>query len=440
MKNNNEAKGPNFLDKFSDFSAKVGNEIHLRSLRDAFATIMPLFILAGLAVLINNVIFPLFAKGTTLSNYQYWGNMITNGTLNIAGLVLAPVIAYCLSRNKDFHNPILAAVVALTSLIVMMPFSIKILPTGASKSVTATGVLSFTNLGTTGMFAGIIIGLIATEIFIRFANMKILNINIGGNVPPSVFQSFFDMIPVILTLAIMSLVSALLLVFGKTNLIDLITNLIQEPLRRFNTSLIGMLFIYSCGNFLFTLGIHQTVINGTLLDPVLLINMNKNMAAYAAHEKIPYILTNTFRDTFGMIGGTGSTICLLIAIFIFSRIKASRNVATLAVAPGLFDINEPVIFGYPIVFNIPMMIPFVLQPVIGISIAYFFTVIGFMNRVVVYIPWTTPPLLSAYLATAGDFRAVLVQALIIIIGIALYLPFLKISERVTAKQAAMEKK
>ncbi len=139
-----------------------------------------------------------------------------------------------------------------------------------------------------------------------------------------------------------------------------------------------------------------------------------------------------------MIGGTGSTICLLIAIFIFSKQRASKNVPSLSGAPGLFNIDEPVIFGYPIVFNIPMMIPFVLQPVIGILIAYFFTSIGWMSRVVVFIPWATPPLLSAYLATAGDWRAVIVQLLIIIIGVLFYLPFMKISERVMAREASLE--
>lgn len=172
---------------------------------------------------------------------------------------------------------------------------------------------------------------------------------------------------------------------------------------------------------------------------VLLINMNKNMAAYNAHKSIPYILTNTFRDTFGMIGGTGSTLCLLIAVFLFSRMKSSRDIASLAVAPGIFNINEPVIFGFPIVFNFSLMIPFVLQPVIGILIAYAATVLGWMNRVVVLIPWTTPPFLSAFLATGGDWRAVIVQLLIIVEGVFFYLPFLMVSDRVTKRNAELER-
>jgi len=432
---NTRSKRQIFFDKFADVSARIGSEVHLRSLRDAFAIIMPLFILAGVGVLINNVVFPKITSGTTLANLQIWGNLISNGTLNIAGLMLAPAIGYSLARNKNYSNPISAAIISLASLIVTMPLTLSVIPTGAKKAVEVGGMLSFANLGTTGMFGGIIVGLLSTELFIRLSNVKHLQINLGDNIPPAVSASFNSMIPAILTASAFALIATLLAVFGNTDLITLITTLIQEPLRKVNTSLFGMLFIYSIGNFLFTLGIHQTVINGTLLDPLLLINMNKNTAAFAAGHQAPYILTNTFRDTFGMIGGTGSTICLLIAIFIFSKQKSGRELGKLAVAPGLFNINEPVIFGYPIVFNIPMMIPFVLTPVIGILIAYFFTAIGFMSRVVVMVPWTTPPLLSAYLATAGDWRAVLVQLLVIVVGVLFYLPFMRISERVMAKQA-----
>lgn len=110
----------------------------------------------------------------------------------------------------------------------------------------------------------------------------------------------------------------------------------------------------------------------------------------------------------------------------------------LAVAPSIFNINEPVIFGFPIVFNLPMIIPFVLTPTIGIIIAYFATTLGFINKCSVLVPWTTPPLLNSFLATGGDFKAVIVQVIIIVIGVLLYIPFIRISERVTKKQAEAE--
>ena len=430
-----DSRGSRFLDKFAEVSAKIGNEVHLRSLRDAFALIMPLFILAGVAVLFNNVFFPKIASGETLLNLQYWGNTITRGTLSIAGLVLAPAIGYLLAKNKGFINPMAASIVALSSLIMTNPETVELLLPNSEKAEMFSGVISFGNVGTTGMFAGIIVGLLSVELFIKLSSIKRLEINLGDNIPPAVSASFSALLPAALTLSVVSLVATLLYVFGNTDLITLITNLIQEPLRRVNTSLPGIILIYSCGNLLFTLGIHQTVINGTLLDPLMLLNLNENMAAYAAHKAIPNVLVNT--DHFGMIGGSGSTLCLLIATFLFSKMKSSRDVAALSVAPGVFNINEPVIFGYPIVFNIPMIIPFVLQPAIGLTIQYVVTSLGWLNRVVVMVPWTTPPLLNSYLATAGDWRAPLWQLLVIVLGVLLYLPFMKISERILQKQAAM---
>ena len=180
------------------------------------------------------------------------------------------------------------------------------------------------------------------------------------------------------------------------------------------------------------------MVNSVVLEPFLLINTNENILAFANGQPIPHIINNIFVPTFGMVGGTGSTISLLIAIFIFSRQQSAKQVARLSLAPGLFNINEPVIFGLPIVFNLPLMIPFVLLPAIGIYFAWLCTTLGFMSRCVVMIPWTTPPILSAWLATAGDWRAVVVQLAIIVFGVFFYLPFLKIAERVALKNSGIE--
>ncbi len=424
-----------FTDRFVDISARIAGQVHLRSLRDAFAAIMPIFILAGLAVLVNNVVFPWVMEGETLTKFKLWGDAIINGTLNIAALLIAPMIAWSLARNKNIDNPVSAVIIAICSFIIMMPMQVDLVPLGAKTTVSITQVLTFANIGTTGIFAGVIIGLLSTEIFIRISRLERLKISLGENVPPAVSQSFSSLIPTILTLSLFALFDALLANLLHTDLIHLITTLIQQPLRMINTSLPGTLFIYSFGNFLFTLGIHQAVVNSVILEPFLLINTNENMLAFANGQPIPHIINNIFVPTFGMIGGTGSTFSLLIAIFIFSRQKAAKQVARLAISPGLFNINEPVIFGLPIVFNIPLMIPFVLLPAIGIFFAWVCTSLGLISRCVVMIPWTTPPVLSAWLATAGDWRAVVVQLIIIVFGVFFYLPFLKIAERVAQKNS-----
>lgn len=422
-----------FVDKFVDFSARLANQVHLRSLRDAFAAVMPIFILAGLAVLVNNVVFPWILEGETLVRFKVWGEAVINGTLNIAALLIAPMTAWSLARNRNFDNPVSAVVIALSSYIMMMPMHLDVVPDGAKATVTVSQMLSFANIGSTGIFAGVIIGLLSTELFIRIARIEKLNISLGENVPPAVGKSFSALIPTIITLSTFAIIAALLANLLHTDLIHLITTLIQQPLRLINTSLPGTIFIYSFGNFLFTLGIHQSVVNGVILEPFLLINTNENMLAFASGQPIPHIINNIFVPTFGMIGGTGSTISLLLAIFIFSRQKSAKQVARLSISPGLFNINEPVIFGLPIVFNLPLMIPFVLLPAIGIYFAWLCTTLGWMSRCVVMIPWTTPPILSAWLATAGDWRAVVVQLIIIIFGVFFYLPFLKIAERVALR-------
>jgi len=425
-----------FIDKFSNAAMRVGGQIHLKALRDTFATIMPLYILAGVAVLINNVVLPLIFKGDMLANVQYWGTVLTNGTLNISGLMVAPIVAYMLSQSKRFENPLAAAIISLSSLIVMMPNVLEVTPLNAENPVEVSGVLAFGNIGTTGLFAGIFIGLITTELFIRASHVEKLQIKLGDNIPPAVGKSFNVLIPVIIVMAFWGLISTVLYVVFGTNLVALISTFIQEPLRRVNTSLFGVLFLYSLGNLLFTLGIHQTVIYGTLLEPLLIANINENMIAYANHQAIPHIMNVAFVPTFGMIGGSGCTLALLIVTFFFSKNKASKSIAKLGIAPGLFNINEPVIFGYPIVYNLALMIPFVLVPAIGIAIGYAATVIGFMDPCVVYIPWTTPPLISAYLATAGDWKAVVVQLIIIVIGVLIYLPFVKVNDKIAEKQMA----
>ena len=272
-------KFQNFLDKFTEVSVKVGNQVHLRSLRDAFATIMPMFILAGLAVLVNNVIFPWFLKGDMLAKFQVFGNVITNGTLNIASILIAPMIAYFLSRNKNYENPIAATAIATSGLFIMMAMNHTVTALDGKTTVDVAGIVTYSELGTQGMFAGIIVGLLATEVFIKLTKVKFLQINFGKQVPPAVGKSFSVLLPAMITLSGLAVISALFISVLNTDLITIISTMIQEPLRKVNTSLPGYLLIYSTGNFLFTLGIHQTVINGSLLDPLMLVNMNENMSA-----------------------------------------------------------------------------------------------------------------------------------------------------------------
>ena len=145
-----EKKGQAFLDKFAEISGRIGSEVHLRSLRDAFSTIMPLYILAGVAVLINNVVFPLFLSGDALANAQFWGNSLTQGTLSVSALLLCAAIGYRHAHNVGFKADIACAVVALASLFVTMPQAVEVTVEESGAVQLTGGLFSTANTGTNG--------------------------------------------------------------------------------------------------------------------------------------------------------------------------------------------------------------------------------------------------------------------------------------------------
>lgn len=425
-----EPKTLDLLEKFSVVAAKIGNQIHLRTLRDSFATLVPLYILAGVSTLLSSSVFPLFLKGDALNTVTLWCNVIGNGTLNFSCVIICALAGYFLARNRRFENPVACTVVSLSTLIIMMPTSVVAsLANGSGKTATVTNALIYDNLGVKGLFAGIIIGLLATEVFIRFSNIKQLKIDLGEGTPPAVGDSFNVLIPMMITLSIFAIITTILQVVFGTDLIALIRLVVQEPLSKLGTSLPAVLFIYSMGNLLFFFGIHQSTINGVLLEPVLTVAATENMAAYAAHKTVTNLITVSDLSFFGQIGGTGCTLCMIIAVFLVSHNKAGKAVSSMSVLPGIFNINEPMIFGYPIVYNLSLLIPFIFVPVINIAIHYFAQVLGLVSPVVAYIPWNTPVLVSGFLSTGGDWRTVVLQAVLIVIGTLIYIPFVKLADR-----------
>lgn len=461
--------GQSFLDKFAEVSAKIGNQVHLRSLRDGFATIMPIYILAGIAVLINNVVFPLFLTDDALAAAQYWGNAVTLGTLSFAAILLCGVIGYCLANNKRFGNAIACLVVSICSMVIMFPQTLTTAVANLTYAVSSgdsavasqtldasvlgatadtisytgdvTGMISTTNTGANGLFCAIIIGLVATTVFIAFSNNKHLQINLGEGIPPAVGKSFSVMLPMLTTLSIFAVFSALLQGLFGTNLPAIISTAVSAPLMGLmNAGPWAVIVIYTVANLLFCLGIHQSTISGVLAEPILTMVIVENMALYAAGEPIPadHYMNMQIINSFALIGGSGCTLMLLLDTFIFSKHKASRDIAKLSILPGIFNINEPVIYGYPIVYNIPLMIPFVIVPDIFIAATYGLTCLGWISPCVVQAPWTTPPVLSALLSTGMDWRAAVWQVIEIGIGMAIYLPFMKVSEKAQQHQLELE--
>lgn len=190
-----------------------------------------------------------------------------------------------------------------------------------------------------------------------------------------------------------------------------------------------------CTVLLWFFGIHGTQTLKAVYEPVLLAAFAENEAAYAAGEAIPNIISTPFMSNFATVTGAGITGGLLLAILIFSKREDYRSIAKLSIPCGLFNINEPVTFGLPIVMNPIMGIPFMIAPVVTSAFGYFMTSIGFCGRMVVNAPWTTPPGLMAFMASGGSFGAVITQILAVLISFLIYTPFVLISN----KQAEQDK-
>ena len=168
----------------------------------------------------------------------------------------------------------------------------------------------------------------------------------------------------------------------------------------------------------------------------MLESIQENMQAFELGKDIPNIVTEPFVGSFGLLGGGGCVLALLIAIFIVAHRKEQKDVARLAIVPSLFNIAEPVMFGLPVVMNPIFMIPAAVIPSINLIIAYFATSVGLIGRTVAAAPWITPPVIQAWLSTGGNVPAGILAALLLVLDVVLYIPFVMASNKAAQQQDA----
>lgn len=423
------------LGRITDASQKMASEVHLRSLRDSFVIAVPFLVLAGLFIMFNFVLLDPkgmlsdVLSGETLLRLRHIGERILNGTMNILSLMLVVLIAWNIASKKRFSTPIIPAMVALAAFYVLMPVTIMQAPAAGGDVIALTGVVPYSNTNAGGVFLAIITAIVATNIFLWISKSQRLQIRLGEEVPPMVVQSFQSMFSIMLTIVFFALVAFAVNVFSGSEVQVLIQTIIQAPLVHLTTNLPGFLTLTTLTNLLFSLGIHPSGIINPILEPPLLVAMQENMSAFASGQTPPHIIVLPFRDLYGHMGGTGGTLALLLAIFVRSKLASHRKFSRTVIAPGLFNINEPVIFGFPVLYNPLMMIPFIIYPQINFIIAYYATLWGMVSKIVAYVPWSVPPLLSGWLGSGGDFRNVILQLLLLAIGVFAYLPFLMAYEK-----------
>lgn len=423
-----------FISKVNDYAQRVASEMHMRALRDGFVTSLPFLFIAGIMILINYVILApdgfLLGKvvdAELLTTIQGFGARLINGSMNIFSLIVIVLIANSTAKSRKLPNAGLAISVALGAFFITLPMVTKFSIAGFDHLVEVPGAIASSTFGTQTMLIAILCTMFATELYAKFLQSPKFKINMGSNVPEAVTESFNSLFPIAFTLIIFAVFTFFIHLLTGQEIQELINTTIQKPLIGLTTHPAGFLVLECVGILLFSVGIHPTGVT-PFVEPILNTATAENMDAFAAHQAIPHIITTPFRDLYGHIGGTGQTLALIIVIFMLSKRRSNRTFGKMTVPTSVFNINEPIIFGFPIVFNPFMMIPFVLAPMVSLIIAYVATSLNLVSRIVVYVHWSTSPFLNAFFASGGDFRNVILQVFVLAVSVLVYVPFLKLYE------------
>ena len=401
--------------------SKITNLRYFQALRNGFMVIMPLTIIGSIFMLITD--FPLagysdFMAGIFGSDWTSYIEPAYRATFNMMGFMLVATMSYKLADSYDMDK-LSTAILSLVAFIVVSP---KSLVTDGGEVVNQ--VLVMTWLGTQGVITAIIVSIVSVEV-IRFCVRKNLVIRMPDSVPDMVSQSFSALVPGIILVLIMLIVNGVCKVFVGS-LHEAIYAIIQVPLQGLTSSLFAIIIVGGLNGFLWWFGIHPTVVN-SIVNPLLIANADANQILANAHNlsvSTGKIGTIQMIDQFATIGGAGMTIGLIIAMIIVARSSRLKTMSKLEAVPACFNINEPLVFGLPIVFNPLMIIPVTLAPMVSVFISYIAMSIGFMPLFTgVMAPWSTPPIISGFLV--AGWQGAVVQIIAIVVSVVIYYPFVK---------------
>ncbi|WP_052303173.1 PTS transporter subunit EIIC [Carnobacterium sp. 17-4] len=413
-------------------ASKFANQRHISAIRDGFIELIPLTIIASFWVLMNNILlnpdtgFLRFIPNIGI--FSEIGNSVYNATLGILAILIAFTTGSRLANSYD-QDRIVGGYTGVVSFVTLLPATVMV--TSVDGEIFEAGAILTQGLtSATGMFLAIIASLLGVTILCKLITIEKLKIVMPESVPSTIAKSFNVLIPIFLTTFILALIEFIILLIFKSDIPDLITQFFQAPLVGSIQSLPGILLYVFLSNLLWAFGLHGTSILGSIGEPILLTSIQQNIDALKAGIELPNIVTKPFIDAFGWMGGGGNLICLVIAILIISKREDYRALTKVGLIPSLFNISEPMMFGLPVVFNPLLAIPLILVPSISISVAYLATNIGLIEKTSVMIPWTTPPILSSFLATGGDWKAVVLQILLIVIGTLIYMPFVQLTNKI----------
>ncbi|ARD07036.1 PTS cellobiose transporter subunit IIC [Lactobacillus amylolyticus] len=404
----------------------------LVALRNAFVSVMPITIAGSVAVLIKSLIdaartqlgWDTFAFA--MQPLTRISNIVWRGSFALFALFLSVSLGYQLAKTFE-ANRLAGAIISLSSFMISVANYAQIKLHG--ENVTVKQAFGIEQFSTTGIFTAILFGSLGFGIYVLCYKARIM-IHLQANLPHAEQAAFDSLIPGILAIFGVGAINYLFQTFVGTYFGNWLLEAIQIPLVKlgqgFGVVMLVTLLVQVFGFF----GLNGLAVLSPILDSIWLTAQNVNVTA-ARNAQVPkFIWVRGSFDSFAWFGGTGGTLMLIIAILLFSKRSDYRTIAKVALAPGIFNINEPVVFGLPIVLNPIYFIPFVLAPLVNVAFSYWITVMGLVNPVQVAVPSIVPPIFNSFLACNYDWRAIILAIINMLIALAIWAPFVFAADKI----------
>lgn len=402
----------------------------MRALKDGILYAMPLLIIGSIFLLLANIPYEPLALWIEAVGLGDVFNQTYGATFNIMAMVSVTGIAYTYVKNEGYE-PLAPGIIALACFILLQPaFAI------AESGGIVEGIILKDWTSGKGMICAIIVGLIVGFVYSWFMK-KDITIKMPQGVPEGVTNSFVALIPGAVIISGFALVYAGFHLGLGTTFVEWVYKAIQTPLQGMTDSLGGVILMSFMGPFLWFFGVHGSSLVSGIMQPMLLANSAENQAIVdkglaLTLENGGHIVTMQFMDQFLAVTGAGITLGLVVYILLFAKSAQLKELGKLGIGPSVFNINEPILFGIPIVLNPLLAIPFIGMPVLSGVIQYFAIHTGLCPMYTsIIVPWTTPPIISGFLV--GGWRTALLQAIILVLSFMVYLPFIRKVDRMYKK-------
>ncbi len=394
----------------------------IQALKDGMVYSMPLLIVGSIFLILAN--FPIEAVANALAESGITDilNQAYGATFNISAMVAVIGISYNYVKSEG-QEPLSGAIISLSIFLILMPSSV----TTESGEVVG-GVINKTWTAGQGMIGAIIIGLVVGYIYAWFLKRNI-RIKMPAGVPAGVANAFSALIPAGVIITGATVLHGIFSMGFHTTVMEAIYKAIQTPLQGMTDSLGGAILMCFLVPFLWVFGVHGSTIVGGIMSGLLQANTLENQAILDSGKELTianggHIVTQQFLDQFINVTGAGLTIGMVIYMVAFARSKQLKTLGRLEMVPAIFNINEPILFGVPVVMNPILAVPFIAMPVISCVIQYFALATGICPLYSgILVPWTCPPIISGFLV--GGWRSALLQVIIFILSFLVYLPFIR---------------